>query len=159
MDQGYLSGGVSRSDRDALSIEGADVDALGELLDQHPLSLGLAFGSRVTGEATEDSDLDVAVRFEDHVDESERFRLLDRLTVEIEDGTGIASVDVVDLDRIGPHRAYEALRSGLLLLGAEADRVEAEAAAMLKKLDFDRVKREWQARLSERIEGGEYGRA
>lgn len=47
----------------------------------------------------------------------------------------------------------------MLLVGSEEDRIEAEARAMLRKLDFDHVRETWQAGLSDRIEGGEYGRA
>lgn len=150
---------MSGSERDGPSIEGADEAELAEVLVQHPVSLGLAFGSRTTGEAFAFSDLDIAVRFEEGLGDEERFRHLDRMAAGLEDATEAEEVDVVDLERVGPPRAYEALRTGVLLVGSEDDRIEAEARAMLRKLDFDHVRETWRAGLSDRIEGGEYGRA
>lgn len=150
---------VTGSEADGSRVQGADETELADVLDEYPVSLALAFGSRTRGEAFDFSDLDVAVRFGvDHPDR-ERFRDLDRIAAELEDVADVGEVDVVDLDRIGPHRAYKALREGILLVGSEEDRNEAEAEAMLRKLDFDRMRKVWQRGLSDRIEGGEYGRA
>jgi hypothetical protein len=66
---------------------------------------------------------------------------------------------VVELDRIGPHRAYRALHEGVLLLGEEDDRQRAEARYLQRKIDFERVRETWREGLDERIEGGRYGRA
>lgn len=150
---------MSETDRRPGAIDGTDPDELAEVLRQHPVSLALAYGSRVTGEADASSDLDVAVRFEEALEEEERLSLLDRLTVELEDAAGVEQVDIVDLDRVGPHRAHEALRTGVLLVGDASEREGAQAEALLKKLDFDRVKQTWREGLSDRIEGGDYGRA
>lgn len=150
---------MSETDSRPGSIEGADPDDLAEVLRQHPVSLALAYGSRVAGEADSSSDLDVAVRFEPGLPDEERFRRLDRLAVDLADASEAEDADVVDLDGIGPHRAHEALRTGQLLVGTPDARAEAQGRALLKKLDFDRVKEAWQAGLSDRIEGGDYGRA
>lgn len=140
-------------------VEGAGAEAIARDLSQHPISLALAFGSRVSGSPLPWSDLDLAVRFDDDVTDEERLRLLDRIAADVEALTEADSVDVVELDRIGPHRAYRALHEGVLLLGEEDDRQRAEARYLQRKIDFERVRETWREGLDERIEGGRYGRA
>lgn len=139
--------------------EDIDVPSLREVLADHPITLALAHGSRVRGEAFSWSDLDVAVRLEPDVEGRERGRVLDRLAAELEDVSEAGSVDVADVDAMGPHHAYEAARTGVLLLGDEAEAADLEARALLRKLDFEPVRQAWREALDERIEEGRYGRA
>lgn len=138
--------------------EDLDVSSLREVLAEHPVTLALAHGSRVRGEAFPWSDLDVAVRLDQDVEGPERGRVLDRLAAELEDVTEAEAVDVADVDAMGPHHAYEAARTGVLLLGHEAEVEALEAQALLRKLDFEPVREAWRQALDERIEEGRYGR-
>ncbi len=55
------------------------------------------FGSLVEGRATEESDIDIAIRFYDHVQRETRWRVVKEIL-------GIISedIDIVDLDRASP---------------------------------------------------------
>lgn len=136
-----------------------DLEGIRAVLEGHPVELGFVYGSRVEGEPFPWSDLDVAVQLDPEVEGAERGRVLDRLAAELEDATEAEAVDVADLEAMGPHRAYEAARTGILLVGEEADAVALEARTLLTKLDFDPVREAWREGLDERIEGGRYGRA
>lgn len=134
-----------------------DVPRLREVLADHPVTLALAHGSRVRGQAFPWSDLDVAVRLEPDVEGPERGRVLDRIAAELEDVSEAEAVDVADVDTMGPHHAYEAARTGVIILGDEAEAIEART--LLRKLDFEPVREAWRQALDERIEEGRYGRA
>lgn len=135
-----------------------DLDALCEAVTSYPLSLAVLFGSHATADAHALSDLDVAVAFEESVAHERKLRLLDELTVAIQRTTGIEAVDLVDLDSVGPAVGYEALKHGILLCGDPDAAIEREAALLVRKLDFQPVKREWDAALEARIEEGRFGR-
>lgn len=138
--------------------EELDRDALADCLSEYPLSLAVLYGSWGRGEVTTLSDLDVAVAFEGSVPEERRGELLDELTVAVTRETGFEAVDLVDLDDAPPSLGYEALSSGVLLVGDASEASALEAKFLQKKLDFRPVAERWRAALSKRIEEGEYGR-
>lgn len=135
-----------------------DVDTLRACLSEFPLSLAVVFGSRAGGGATDLSDLDVAVQFEADVADARRADLADEMMAEITRRTGFEAVDLVDLSAVGPRVGYEALSTGVLVLGDPADAVELESRFLQRKLDFQPVVDEWQAALEDRLAEGSYGR-
>jgi len=136
-----------------------DLDELRDCLQKFPVRIATVFGSRAGGEASNLSDLDVAVQFEEDVPRERRLRLMDEITVAVTGCTGFDAVDLVDLEEAGPVLAYEALRGGVLVVGSEEDAVDLEARELVKKLDFEPVVDEWGEELGRRIEEGSYGRA
>ncbi|WP_254862344.1 type VII toxin-antitoxin system MntA family adenylyltransferase antitoxin [Halovivax gelatinilyticus] len=136
-----------------------DLDALRDCLDAYPLSIAVVFGSTVQGTATQFSDLDVGVVFESSVEQSRRVRLIGSITATISAEMNWDAVDVVDLERASPSIAYNALSTGILVVGTEPEAAELEAKHLRRKLDFAPVKREWQAALDCRLAEGSYGRS
>lgn len=128
-------------------------------LEPYPLDVAVLFGSFVRGDDHARSDLDIAVTFESGVSNEERFEYLDGLTVAITEATGIEAVDVLDLDDASPAIGYEALSTGIRVLGDESEIVALEAKFCCLTLDFEPVRREWRAALETRLEDGTYGRA
>lgn len=98
--------------------------AVREVLADHPVRLGVLFGSQASGTARAHSDVDVAVEFESSVED--RFRARLALGVALTRALGTDDVDVVDLNDVRPAVGYSALDDGQLLVG-DPGRVESLA--------------------------------
>lgn len=109
------------SEEEAVSAT-IDVDAVTGVLQNHPIRLGVLFGSTVRGTATPESDVDVAVAFEDSLPSDDRHRARIDLIVDLMETLGVNHVDVVDLDGVRPAVGASALRTGVVLVG-DQDRV------------------------------------
>jgi len=83
------------------------------VLEDHPVQLGVLFGSHARGTAGSHSDIDVAVSFDRSVADQRWLELGVELTVAL----GTDDVDIVDLDTVRPAVGYEALSNGRLLVG------------------------------------------
>lgn len=103
------------------SLDRRTVDRLQEVLDQHPIRLGVLFGSQATGTAGDHSDIDVAVEFLPSVEDGFKAQL--RLGVDLTRVLGTDDVDVVDLQTVPPAVGYSALSHGAVLVG-DSERVE-----------------------------------
>lgn len=103
------------TERDA-EVEGVDIDGLRSALDSCPLEFALLFGSRARGESGASSDVDIAIRFPESMDDRERFRERNRIDATLQEyATGF--VDVSDIDTLPIPVAYAAVRDGILLAG------------------------------------------
>jgi len=102
-----------------------DVDpaTLRRLLGEHPVRVGVLFGSQVQGSRTAESDVDIAVEFGDTLSTDERHRARLDLIVDVQETLGIDDVDVVDFGGVRPAVGASALRTGVVLVGDE-ERVE-----------------------------------
>lgn len=138
--------------------DAVDPEVLHDAVASYPLSLAVLFGSYAAGTTHPLSDLDVAIKFEKAVTPDLKPTLLDRLTATILETTGIDAIDLVDLDEASPALGYRALADGVLVYGDRETAVALESTFLLRMLDFQPVKREWDAALSDRIEGGSFGR-
>lgn len=103
------------------TLDRRTIDRLQEVLDQHPIRLGVLFGSQATGEAGSHSDIDVAVEFLPSVEDQFKAQL--RLGVDLTDVLGTDDVDVVDLQTVPPAVGYSALAHGTVLVG-DSERAE-----------------------------------
>lgn len=139
--------------------EDLDLEALRSAVAVDEVELAVVFGSYGTGDQTELSDLDVAVRFRNDLSDPTRFALLDDLTVAITEATGFEAVDLVDLHSVGPRLGYDILSTGTIVHGDRSAAVDLETRFLLRKLDFQPVKRAWDEALDARIEDGTYGRS
>lgn len=91
-----------------------------------PLALVRAawlFGSRRSGHARPDSDLDVAVAFAPTLDGDERERLRRQIVVALSDALGVVGerADVIDLGDCDPAVGFAAVSEGLLALERDID--------------------------------------
>lgn len=96
------------------------------------------FGSRATGQARPDSDLDVAVAFPRALDAAGRFRARLEIVGALTDALGPLGerADVVDIDESDAAVAFAALAHGRLLLAhSEDERVEAAVRIMRRHAD------------------------
>lgn len=88
------------------------------------------FGSRVSGGASADSDLDVAVRLEPALDDEGCAEAKLRIIAALTDALGALGerADVVDLDRASSEVAFRVIRDGWSALSRdERERVRLEA--------------------------------
>ena len=99
------------------------------VLADHPVVVGLLFGSQARGEATAASDIDVAVAFEESNSVQSRARL--RLGTDLALALGRDDVDVVDLRSASPALVRAVFRDGERLVGSDRDaqRVREHALA------------------------------
>lgn len=100
--------------------------ALVERLEAAPVSIAVLFGSYARGEATSSSDVDIAVEYDQDVENyaDEHLSLVADLTRIL----GTDDVDVVRLSVVDPRIAVEALEDGLLLVGGPDDARERREA-------------------------------
>jgi len=94
-----------------------DVDSVIETLETYPVRYAVLYGSHAHGVATEESDVDVAVAFDETLSELERFDRRIELVVDLMDALGTDNVDVADLDAIRPEVGLDALETGHVLVG------------------------------------------
>lgn len=104
--------------RDEVTIEDLDIDSIVRVLDNHPLTLAVLFGSYVRGEATKSSDIDIAVEFDDSLTSPERtqsrIELIEQLSVTLESD----KVDVIPLPSAPSTLINEILLDGILIYGS-----------------------------------------
>lgn len=138
-----------------------DVDALRDALTSFPLALVVLFGSYAGEAASPDSlsDLDLAVEFDAEVGRDRKVELVPDVMRAVQRTTGCEAVDLVDLESVGPAIGYAALANGVLVVGDRERAIALETEFLLKKLDFQPIKRMWDAAQADRIEEGTFGRS
>mgnify|MGYP005858800007 CR=1 FL=1 len=97
-------------------------DTVRAVLAEHPVAVGFLFGSHAREEATPNSDIDVAVAFEDRsaadtATDDQRLALSTDLAVAL----GTDDVDVVDLRAATPGLVRAVFSEGTRLIGSEQD--------------------------------------
>jgi predicted nucleotidyltransferase len=97
-----------------------DIEGIRETLAEYPLRCVLLYGSHARGTPAADSDVDIAVAFDEGLSSTERLTHRSRLTADLMSVLGTNDVDVADLDAIRPAIGASALRTGRLLLGDPA---------------------------------------
>ena len=125
--EGYLSHMGSGG-----TLDGRTRDRLKAVLAEHPIRLGVLFGSQATGAAGRHSDIDVAVEFLPSVEDQFKTRL--ELGVDLSRALGTDDVDVIDLQTVRPAVGYSALDSGTVLVG-DSERAEELRARFERKRD------------------------
>ncbi|ESS08663.1 MAG: putative nucleotidyltransferase [uncultured archaeon A07HN63] len=100
---------------DSLAV---DTDAIIEVLDDAPVTAAVLYGSHARGDATADSDVDLAVVFDDSLGSVEttraRLGLIERLTARL----GTDDIDVVPLARTHATLRREIYDDGIVLYGS-----------------------------------------
>jgi predicted nucleotidyltransferase len=123
------------------------------LAGEHPVRVGVLFGSQVRGSQTAESDVDIAVEFEDTLSTDERHRARIDLIVDVQETLGIDDVDVVDLDGVRPAVGASALRTGVVLVGDEkrVERLREDFGSQTTSRSHDERMREFDD-IIERLE-------
>lgn len=98
-----------------------DVEALRGVLRRHPVRLAVAFGSAVTGETHPRSDVDLAVEFDDTVDDAADAYM--SLLADLGDALGRDDIDLGLVADLKPRVGLAAFEEGVLLVGTP-DRFE-----------------------------------
>ena len=95
-----------------------DHDRLVSVLADAPVTVAVLYGSHARGEATDDSDIDLGVTFDDDLDSAARTRarlqLIERLSAEL----GTDAIDVVPLGRMGSALRRSIHEEGIVIYGA-----------------------------------------
>ena len=95
-----------------------DTDAIIEVLEDSPVTDAVLYGSHARGDATADSDVDLAVVFDDSLESVERTRarlgLIERLTARL----GTDDIDVVPLARTHATLRREIDDDGIVIYGS-----------------------------------------
>lgn len=102
---------------DGEGVDDVDLATVRDVLADHPVGLGVLFGSRVRGTSGDHSDVDVAVEFDPSVSGDDRYRARIALVVDLTRALGTDDVDVVDLDGVRPEVGRSALDHGLVIVG------------------------------------------
>jgi predicted nucleotidyltransferase len=102
--------------------DGSIREVVGATLSDHPISVGILFGSPARRETNDRSDIDVAVVFEDTVP-GDPGHLDARLALgaDLALALGTDDIDVVDMQSASPSLVRAILRDGDRLIGTEAD--------------------------------------
>ena len=109
---------MDSSSRDDRSIR----ETVAATLAEHPVSVGFVFGSQARGEAHDQSDIDVAVAFED-TDPGDPGHMDARLALgsDLALALGTDDIDVVDLQSASPSLIRAVFRDGDRLVGNKDD--------------------------------------
>ena len=100
-----------------------------------PVVAAYLFGSHVTGKVWQESDVDVALLFGE-TDASNQREIIGRLVENLCQALGDVEIDVVNLDGVPTHFAYEILRTGTLAFCANPhDRIRFEMGIFEKHTD------------------------
>lgn len=113
-----------------------DPTAVTRVLQDHPVQVGVLFGSHARGTATSESDVDVAVEFDDALSTEKRHQARIDLIVDLMERLGVNDVDVTDLEGVRPAVGASALRTGVVLIGRQSR--------------VDRLREDFESRTTER---------
>ena len=106
---------------DDVSIPGLDVESIVGILDGAPVERAVLYGSHARDEATQSSDIDLAVEFDESLSSDERTRarlaLIERLSTVL----GTDDVDVVPLSQVSDELEREIFADGICLYGSFDD--------------------------------------
>ena len=134
-------------------------EAVVERLEEAPVSLALLFGSHATGQAVPGSDIDIAVEYDEPIEDTADRHL--SLVADLTQILGRDDIDVVQLTTVDPRIAVEALETGQLLVGTseEATRLRDElepARQRSEELVQDRIK-DAERKIERRLQRREHG--
>jgi predicted nucleotidyltransferase len=102
-----------------------DLDALQELLQEHPVRLAILFGSHATETTHSKSDIDIAVEFDTHRPTEPGYNdVFLGLSADLSDLLETDDVDLVDLHGASSSLATAIFEDGVLLVGEEEHATE-----------------------------------
>jgi predicted nucleotidyltransferase len=111
------------------------------------------FGSIAIGAAGPLSDLDVAIYFDERVD---NFAFKAALTERLVRALGVEKIDLVVLNRIPAGLGYSVISTGIVVKESKARRVKFETSVLKEYLDFAPFREVQLSTIGEQIGRGEY---
>lgn len=107
------------------------------VLSRHPVSFALLFGSAARDSMGTDSDVDVAVEFQDLRPSDETYnRVYLQLVTDMAAALDV-DVDIVDVHTMSPRFAATVFESDEILVGTEDRRIELKAELATEAASFD----------------------
>lgn len=146
---------VDRTPADDASVDGTqpdqsvDLDRIRAVLDEHPVRLAVLFGSRTRGMADPESDIDLAVEFEDSVDD--RGQALLELLTDLSVALDRNDVDLAVVDDLNPRVGHAAFAQGRLLCGSP-DRAERHRKRFVEAVDSRQSPRSLRERFDDTLD-------
>ena len=132
---------------------------LEELFKSRPVRLAYLFGSQAVGRVHSESDVDVAVLFDESLSPDARFDERLALTGELSRLLKTDRVDLAVLNEAPPLLAFEVLRNGrLLYCASEDDRVEFQVKTVREYEDTAPLRKLLAEAMEERVRAGAFGR-
>jgi len=99
-------------------VSSVDTDEIKRTLSEFPVAVGILYGSHARGDATKESDIDLAVEFVPGLSSVERTRarlgIIERLSRRLEND----AIDVVPLSRVSPELGRAIQADGIVILGS-----------------------------------------
>jgi predicted nucleotidyltransferase len=115
--------------REDVTLRGVNVETVVSVLQDAPVAVALLYGSYARGEQNPESDLDLAVKFDESLTSAERTKarleLIERLSTTLD----IDTVDVVPLSHASTGLRAAVLTDGILLVGSMSDVDTAEKSS------------------------------
>jgi predicted nucleotidyltransferase len=128
-------------------------DGIARFLVARGVRLAYVFGSVARGVEGRDSDLDVAVLFDESIPERERAERRIEIATELIGRVHVDDVDVVSLNDATPLLAQDVVTHGRPFLGSKADRVRFEVAAVRRYIDTQWIRDRYAEALERRHRG------
>ena len=95
-----------------------DLDALQEVLQEHPVQLAILFGSHAIETTHATSDIDIAVEFDTHHPSDSNYNeVFLGLSADLSETLETDDVDLVDIHTVSPALATAIFEDGVLLVG------------------------------------------
>lgn len=112
--------------REEVTVPDLDIDAIVDAIEAVPVTAAVLYGSYARGEATDASDVDIAVVFDDALDSGERTRARLALIERLSTGLGTDAVDVVSLSQVSTEMRRDIFTDGICLYGSLDEAVEED---------------------------------
>jgi uncharacterized protein len=130
------------------------LERLQKLLRVEPkVRFAYVFGSFALGVAGPLSDLDIAVYFDERVD---NFAFKAALTERLVRALGVEKIDLVVLNRVPAGLGYSVISTGIVVKDSKAGRVEFETSVLKQYLDFAPFREVQLLAIGEQIGRGKY---
>lgn len=126
------------SNREKKRLSNDDLETIRAVLKQHPVRLGVLFGSVVSGKTHAHSDIDIAVEFEDSVPSIPTDEILSLIT----DLSSALERNDIDLSVVSDMKlrvGVAAFRDGVLLVGSQ-ERMELHRTGFERALEHTEEK-------------------
>ena len=89
-----------------------------ETIREHPIQIGLLFGSQASGETHSESDIDIAVEFEGvEPTDSDYNEVFFGVSADLSEVLETDDIDLIDLQRASPELVESIFEQGILLVG------------------------------------------